>query len=51
MPNADTLDRRICVRLPNALIATIKKECDTHGSNLSTFVRASLVAQLSRVLR
>jgi predicted DNA binding CopG/RHH family protein len=44
-------DERICVRLPNALVATINKECNKNGSNLSTFVRESLVESLSRVSR
>ncbi len=45
-------DERICVRLPNALIAHIAKECAKDGTKLSAFVRESLVETLaSRVLR
>ncbi len=40
-------DERICVRLPNALIAHIAKECAKDGTKLSAFVRESLVEHLS----
>ena len=44
-------DARICIRLSRQLMEVINQECDKNGSKLSTFVRESLVAQLSRVLR
>jgi hypothetical protein len=42
-------DSRICIRLPRTLVNIINTECDKHDTNLSVFVRQSLVETLSQI--
>ncbi len=47
MPNAATLDRRICVRLPQPLVERLNKECKTTATRISDVVRVSLAEHFS----
>jgi len=47
MPNANTLERRICVRLPEPLVERLTKECKTTDARISDVVRVSLAEYFS----
>jgi len=51
MLNDNTLDRRICVRLPKPLVERITAECNTTNTRISDVVRTSLTEYFSKSTR